>query len=162
MYDYFGIVEIDIVSLESILSLTEARMTDVWRALLERARSIDWKRVQIDFLSTECQTISNYAILVRLCDLLEINSVSKNCWIELKCWEWEAQNIWKNQIDNRNMNGTRSLPKHNHYNVSKDLKRKQVSAKCSKGSESNTPSAPKKPKKAKSTPQQNSNSRSAS
>ena len=45
--------------------------------------------------------------------------------------------------------------------VSKDLKRKQVSAKCSKGSESNTPSAPKKPKKAKSTPQQNSNSRSA-
>ena len=45
--------------------------------------------------------------------------------------------------------------------VSKDLKRKQVSEKCSKGSESNTPSAPKKPKKATSTPQQNSNSRSA-
>ena len=45
--------------------------------------------------------------------------------------------------------------------VSKDLKRKQVSAKSSKGSESKTPSAPKKPKKAESTPQQSSNSRSA-
>ena len=42
--------------------------------------------------------------------------------------------------------------------VSKDLKRKQVSAKCSKGNESNKPSATKKPKKAVSTPQQNSRS----
>ena len=35
-----------------------------------------------------------------------------------KCFEWKARRIRKNQIDNRNMNGTRSLPKHNHYNVS--------------------------------------------
>ena len=45
--------------------------------------------------------------------------------------------------------------------VSKDLKRKQVSAKCSKVNESNQPSATKKTKKAVSTPQQNSNSRPA-
>ena len=45
--------------------------------------------------------------------------------------------------------------------VSKDPKRKQVSAKCSKGNESNQPSATKQTKKAVSTPQQNSNSRSA-
>ena len=36
----------------------------------------------------------------------------------LECFEWKARSFWKNQIDNRNMNGTRSLPKHNHYNVS--------------------------------------------
>ena len=51
--------------------------------------------------------------------------------------------------------------------VSKDSKprekqvRKQVSAKSSKGSDSNTPPSPKNPKKAKSTPQQNSNPRTA-
>ena len=45
--------------------------------------------------------------------------------------------------------------------VSKDLRRKQVSAKCSKVNESNQPSATKKTKKAVSTPQQNSNSRPA-
>ena len=45
--------------------------------------------------------------------------------------------------------------------VSKDPKRKQVSAKCSKVNESNQPSATKKTKKAVSTPQQNSNSRPA-
>ena len=43
----------------------------------------------------------------------------------------------------------------------KKLKRKQVSVKSSKGSDSNAPSAPQKPKKAKSTPQQNSNLRTA-
>ena len=35
-----------------------------------------------------------------------------------ECSEWKARSFWKNQIDNRNMNGTRSLPKHNHFNVS--------------------------------------------
>ena len=86
------------------------------RALYRLGKESEVKRMQIDFLSTECRTMSNYAILVRICDLLEINFVCKNCWIEIKCWEWKARNIWKNQIDNRNMNGTRSLPKQNHYN----------------------------------------------
>ena len=40
-------------------------------------------------------------------------------------------------------------------------KRKQVSTKTSKGSDSNALSAPKKPKKAEGTPQQNSNLRTA-
>ena len=51
----------------------------------------------------------------------------------LECFEWKARSFWKNQIDNRNMNGTRSLPKHNHLNNRQEmpgLQEKQQSNAC--------------------------------